>query len=176
MNGNRSFSNNNLRNLEFGKKANNTILFRIHTTVKQVDCRSNFGVNKIQVHVIDGYRWRAYDLLQNNFIIARQRNQPAKCRWARNLHIHSQKQWIDLYDGNPMSWPSSSFAVVTQIGMESYFVTEQYFRTCTDYRLVTLNRFQMPLPTTFTINESGQTCVNVNGTIYAVLHPSEVLR
>lgn len=69
-----------------------------------------------------------------------------------------------------------SSTVVTQIGLESYFATEQYFRNSTDYRLVTLNPFQLPIPTTFIINESGQTCVNVNGTIYAVLPQSEVLR
>lgn len=65
-------------------------------------------------------------------------------------------------------------SVVTQIGVEGYFVTEQYFQTCTDYRLVTLNR--LPVPTTFIMNELGQTCVNVNGTIYAVLPQSQVLQ
>lgn len=67
-------------------------------------------------------------------------------------------------------------SVVMQMGLTSYFATEQYFRNSTDYRLVTLSPFRMPIPTTFVINEYGQTCVIVNEAVFAVLPQSEVLR
>lgn len=63
---------------------------------------------------------------------------------------------------------------MTQFGLDSYFATEQYFRNCTEYRMITMHPFQMPLPTTVAMNGSSQS-VNVNGQIYAVIPHSEIL-